>query len=131
MQGAFSRAGPKEFLSAVASGDLQRLVGGPLFLLLQKYYLEDGPIYKLAFGPRSFLVISDPVASKHVLRTNAAGYDKGMLAEILAPIMGQGLIPADPDVWRKRRRVLVPGFHRRWLERMTGLFSECSVGLLA
>ena len=131
VQGAFSRAGPKEFLSAVASGDLQRLVGGPLFLLLQKYYLEDGPIYKLAFGPRSFLVISDPVASKHVLRTNAAGYDKGMLAEILAPIMGQGLIPADPDVWRKRRRVLVPGFHRRWLERMTGLFSECSVGLLA
>ena len=60
VQGAFSRAGPKEFLSAVASGDLQRLVGGPLFLLLQKYYLEDGPIYKLAFGPRSFLVISDP-----------------------------------------------------------------------
>ena len=117
-------------------GDLQRLVGGPLFLLLQKYAIDNDdvsktrPVYKLAFGPRSFLVISDPVAAKHVLRANTANYDKGMLAEILEPIMGKGLIPADPDVWRARRRVLVPGFHKRWLTRMTELFCVCGSELL-
>ena len=32
--------------------------------------------------------------------------------EILEPIMGKGLIPADPVTWKKRRRQIVPGFHK-------------------
>jgi hypothetical protein len=53
-------------------------------------------------------------------------YDKGVLAEILEPIMGKGLIPADPVTWKTRRRAIVPGFHSRWLNRMVQLFSDCS-----
>jgi cytochrome P450 len=58
------------------------------------------------------MVISDPVIAKHILRDNNKAYDKGVLAEILEPIMGKGLIPADPDTWRVRRRAIVPGFHK-------------------
>lgn len=29
--------------------------------------------------------------------------------------MGKGLIPADPATWKVRRRAIVPGFHKRWL----------------
>jgi cytochrome P450 len=47
-----------------------------------------------------------------------------MLSEILKPIMGSGLIPADPIMWRARRRVIAPGFHTRWLDRMLQLFAE-------
>jgi Cytochrome P450 len=89
------------FIKGVLGGDLQTLAGGPLFLLLNKYFLEYGPIFNLAFGPKAFLVISDPVMSKHILRTATTDqYCKGMLAEILEPIMGKGLIPADPATWR-------------------------------
>jgi hypothetical protein len=42
-----------------------------------------GPVYKLAFGPRSFIVVSDPVMAKHVLKSNIGAYDKGVLASIL------------------------------------------------
>lgn len=125
------REGPFKFLYYLATGNLQELAGGPLFLLLNTYYLEYGPVFKLAFGPRSFVVVSDPVAAKHILTTQAASYDKGMLAEILEPIMGKGLIPADPDTWRERRRVIVPGFHKRWLNRMITLFAQCNSGLIA
>lgn len=45
-------------------------------------------------GPKSFLVISDPVQARHLLRDANTNYDKGVLAEILEPIMGKGLIPA-------------------------------------
>lgn len=38
----------------------------------------------------SFMVVSDPVMVKHVLKTHAYKYDKGVLAEILEPIMGKG-----------------------------------------
>ena len=53
----------------------------------------------------------------------------GVLAEILEPIMGQGLIPAPYAVWKNRRRQLVPGFHKAWLDHMVGLFGDCSVQL--
>ena len=40
--------------------------------------------------------------------------------------MGQGLIPAPYAVWKNRRRQLVPGFHKAWLNHMVGLFGDCS-----
>ena len=89
------------FIKGVLGGDLQTLAGGPLFLLLNKYFLEYGPIFNLSFGPKSFLVISDPVMARHILKTaTTEQYCKGMLADILEPIMGKGLIPADPQTWR-------------------------------
>lgn len=81
-------------------------------------HMQFGPAYKLCFGPKSFLVISDPVMIRHILRDNPKAYDKGVLAEILEPIMGKGLIPADPATWKVRRRAIVPGFHKAWLNAM-------------
>ena len=89
------------FIKGVLGGDLQTLAGGPLFLLLAKYYQVHGPIFNLSFGPKSFLVISDPVMARHILRDSSPEqYCKGMLADILEPIMGDGLIPADPKIWK-------------------------------
>lgn len=31
-------------------------------------------------------------------------FEQGVLADILEPIMGKGLIPADLDTWKLRRR---------------------------
>jgi len=113
------------FIKGCLGGDLQTLAGGPLFLLLNKYFLECGPIFNLAFGPKSFLVVSDPTMAKHILRGAPPDqYCKGMLAEILEPIMGKGLIPADPATWKVRRRAVVPAFHKRWLNNMVTLFNE-------
>ena len=119
VQGVNSFKGSKrKLLARLADGNLQDLVGRPLFLLLHEYYEEFGPIFKLAFGPKSFMVVSDPTMVKHILRENAQNYNKGILAEILEPIMGKGLIPADPETWKVRRRAIVPGFHKAWLNAM-------------
>ena len=56
---------------------------------------------------------------------------QGILAEILEPIMGKGLIPADPETWAVRRRQIVPAFHKAWLNHMVGLFGHCNTPLLA
>merc|ERR1711957_338304 len=119
------------FIKGVLGGDLQTLAGGPLFLLLAKYYQDYGPIFNLSFGPKSFLVVNDPVMARHILKESSPEqYCKGMLAEILEPIMGQGLIPADPAVWKVRRRAVLPGFHKKWLVRMISLFTACGNRLL-
>ncbi|KAF3495073.1 hypothetical protein DY000_02053824 [Brassica cretica] len=51
---------------------------------------------------------------------------EGVLAEILEPIMGKGLIPADLDTWKLRRRAITPAFHALYLEAMVKIFSDCS-----
>jgi cytochrome P450 len=63
--------------------------------------------------------------ARHVLREAAPDqYCKGMLAEILEPIMGKGLIPADPKTWKVRRRAIAPSFHKKWINRMIPLFAD-------
>uniref|UniRef100_A0A7S3JRS1 Cytochrome P450 n=1 Tax=Aureoumbra lagunensis TaxID=44058 RepID=A0A7S3JRS1_9STRA len=108
----------------LAEGDISGLADGTLYLGLHEYARRFGPVYKLCFGPKSFIVISDHSCARHVLRDNSKGYDKGVLAEILEDIMGKGLIPADPETWKVRRRAIVPAFHKRWLERMVLMFAE-------
>ena len=61
-----------------------------------------------------------------VLQDNAFNYDKGVLAEILEPIMGKGLIPADLETWKPRRRAIVPAFHKAYLQAMIGMFGRCT-----
>ncbi len=60
------------------------------------------------------------------MQDNAFNYDKGVLAEILEPIMGKGLIPADLETWKPRRRAIVPAFHRAYLEAMVAMFGACT-----
>lgn len=110
----------------LAEGDIADIGDGTQFIGLQKYFNEYGTPYKLCFGPKSFLVISDPVQARHVLRDANKLYDKGILGDLLEPIMGKGLIPADPATWKVRRRQIVPAFHRKWLDHMVGLFAYCN-----
>ncbi|PRQ52261.1 putative cytochrome P450 [Rosa chinensis] len=110
----------------IAEGAVTDLFDRPLFFSLYDWFIEHGSVYKLAFGPKAFVVVSDPIVARHILRENAFGYDKGVLADILEPIMGKGLIPADLETWKQRRRVIAPGFHAVYLEAMVNMFSDCS-----
>mmetsp|Transcript_147 Transcript_147/g.368 ORF Transcript_147/g.368 Transcript_147/m.368 type:complete len:756 (-) Transcript_147:467-2734(-) len=113
----------------IATGSLDGLTDGTMYLALHSFQQEFGPIYKLCFGPKSFIVVSDPVITKEILKAQPSQYDKGVLAEILEDIMGKGLIPADPVTWKARRRAIVPGFHKRWLEGMIDVFGKSTAVL--
>lgn len=114
----------------LAEGDITDIADGTMFIGLQRYQAKYNSPYKLCFGPKSFLVVSDPTQAKHILRDANTNYDKGILSEILEPIMGKGLIPADPATWSVRRRAIVPAFHKAWLEHMVGLFGYCNSPLI-
>ena len=45
--------------------------------------------------------------------------------------MGKGLIPADPETWRVRRKAIVPGFHKAWYNEMIRTFAYCNRPLVA
>jgi len=114
----------------VAEGDVRQDMGETIHMGLYSYFKKVSSTYKLCFGPKSFLVLNDPISARHVLRDATAKYDKGMLAELLEPIMGKGLIPADQETWKVRRRAIVPGFHKAWLDHMITLFNDCDMNLV-
>lgn len=115
---------PSRDRAPVAKGDVTDIIGSePFFIALDKYFKSTGPVYKLAFGPKAFIVVQDPAIVRSILKENTLLYDKGVLAEVLEDIMGSGLIPADNETWRVRRRAIVPAFHSAWLSFMTGMFA--------
>ena len=60
--------------------------------------IECGPIYRLAAGPRNFVVVSDPAIAKHVLR-NYGKYAKGLVAEVSEFLFGSGFAIAEGPLW--------------------------------
>ncbi|KAF0935417.1 hypothetical protein E2562_032673 [Oryza meyeriana var. granulata] len=109
-----------------AVGSLRAVSGQAFFIPLYDLFLIYGGIFRLNFGPKSFLIVSDPAIAKHILRDNSKAYSKGILAEILEFVMGTGLIPADGEIWRVRRRAIVPAMHQKYVTAMIGLFGEAS-----
>ncbi|CAN6245608.1 unnamed protein product [Urochloa humidicola] len=122
--GAGAARGGPEIPQAV--GSINAVVGQAFFVPLYDLFLTYGGIFRLNFGPKSFLIVSDPAIAKHILRENSKAYSKGILAEILEFVMGTGLIPADGEVWRVRRRAIVPALHQKYVTAMIGLFGEAS-----
>lgn len=109
-------------------GRMERITGAPMPVFLEGYGESSG-IYKIVIGPRSVVVVSDPVILKHILQSSQKNYTKGILTEVLEPIMGKGLIPADPETWKSRRRAIVPGFHKQWLQETTEIMVNCAESL--
>ncbi|KAL1201313.1 Carotene epsilon-monooxygenase [Cardamine amara subsp. amara] len=110
--------------------DVSDLLGGALFLPLYKWMNEYGPIYRLAAGPRNFVVVSDPAIAKHVLR-NYPKYAKGLVAEVSEFLFGSGFAIAEGPLWTVRRRAVVPSLHKRYLSVIVErVFCKCAERLV-
>ncbi|XP_062165800.1 carotene epsilon-monooxygenase, chloroplastic isoform X1 [Alnus glutinosa] len=110
--------------------DVSELLGGALFLPLFKWMNEYGPVYRLAAGPRNFVVVSDPAIAKHVLR-NYGKYGKGLVAEVSEFLFGSGFAIAEGPLWTARRRAVVPSLHKKYLSVMVDrVFCKCALRLV-
>ncbi|XP_020517371.1 carotene epsilon-monooxygenase, chloroplastic isoform X2 [Amborella trichopoda] len=110
--------------------DVSELLGGALFLPLFKWMKEYGPIYRLAAGPRDFVVVSDPTMAKHVLR-NYGKYAKGLVSEVSEFLFGSGFAIAEAPLWTVRRRAVVPSLHKKYLSVIVDkVFCTCAERLL-
>lgn len=112
-------------------GDLlkEEVRAAPLFVPLFDYYKEYGGVYNLGAGPKWFVVVSDPTAVRTMFKDKADSFSKGILTDIMKPIMGDGLIPAPKELWAKRRPTVGAGFHGAWLKNMTKLFGASATRL--
>lgn len=63
------------------------------------------------------LLVNDPVGARRVLVENARGYSKATIQYgALSLVTGGGLLTADGETWRRRRRIAQPAFHHGTLD---------------
>lgn len=56
-------------------------------------------------------IVSDPDAVERIMLGNKANYERPMLVRrILSPLLGNGLLSAEGEEWRKQRRIVAPTF---------------------
>ena len=96
---------------------LLRLRRNPLTIWRERHFREPVVAGQGLMGPG--VVISDPAAIRHVLVENVANYRKDRLQRtVLAPGLGEGLLTAEGDAWRRTRRTLAPLFTPRHVEAL-------------
>ena len=57
-----------------------------------------GPIYRLAAGPRNFVVVSDPAIDNHVL-SNYGTHAKRLVSDVSEFVSGSGFAIAEAPLW--------------------------------
>src|SRR5580704_18116919 len=88
-------------------------------------------IYNRLLFLHSFL-INKPEYIEHVLLTNHANYSKShFLRRMLGPILGDGLLTSDGELWRRQRRIAAPAFHNKRIAEFVDTFSSCTQTMLA
>ena len=73
----------------------------------------------------NFVLVNEPGSIEHILSTRHRNYLKGrIIRDTLGPVLGEGLVTSEGDLWRRQRRIAAPGFHRARLAQAAGAMSR-------
>jgi cytochrome P450 len=84
---------------------------------------EIGPIFRIPLGPRTLTLIAHPQDLKQLLQDNNKDFPRGDIADVMRPMLGDGLPLADGEVWRRKRRTMQPAFNKPRIAKLTGSMS--------
>lgn len=79
-----------------------------------------GDAFRARLGPRDVLIVAHPAYAREVLVTQAASFRKGRGIQKMREFLGDGLLTAEGDSWRRHRRLMQPAFHRAAIAGMAG-----------
>lgn len=71
-----------------------------------------GDVVRIPVGATPYFILSGIEGARHVLVDNARNYTKGPVYHLLASFLGEGLVTADGDQWRRHRRMVQPALQR-------------------
>jgi cytochrome P450 len=76
-----------------------------------------GDIVGMRLFHRRALLVSDPASVQRILVGHARNYRKTTPGyRVLRILLGEGLVTAEGEDWKRKRRIANPAFHRRCLE---------------
>lgn len=112
---SFQRRHPPVVQGHPIWGNVLRMQHDPI-RLLSETQRQHGDFVRLRwFGKYGWYLLSHPEDIDHVLRRHHQRYVKGLFAELLVPLVGQGLLTSEGSFWLRQRRLAQPAFHRQRL----------------
>lgn len=87
-------------------------------------------IFRFRLVHREAYVINHPELAQYVLQENHKNYLKGEAYQVLALLLGNGLINSEGDFWKRQRRLAQPAFHRDTLKRVCSIVTDSTLKLL-
>jgi len=74
---------------------------------------EYGDVVPVRLGPRRGILFYHPDAIEDVVVTRVRDFVKSPGVRLLHPLLGDGLLLSEGDVWLRQRRLVQPAFHRQ------------------
>lgn len=71
-----------------------------------------GDVVWLRFVDRNAVLVSHPDAIEQVLVHDHRNFTKNYALSFLRPVLGQGLLLSEGELWRRQRQLTQPSFHR-------------------
>jgi cytochrome P450 len=88
----------------------------------------------LLYVRRLFLhgfVLNHPDYIEQVLLTNHVNYGKSnFVRHMLGPVLGNGLLISEGELWRRQRRIMAPAFHTRRIADFVAVMASCAEAAL-
>ncbi len=77
-----------------------------------------GDVFRFRLVGMEMVIVNDPDLIRQVLVERTDRYNKGAaLFEIVRPVLGDGLIVSDGELWHRQRRMMAPTFTMRTVPR--------------
>jgi cytochrome P450 len=94
--------------------------------VLQAYTETHGDTFRFYLGGlKEAIVTTAPAVIEHVLKTNAANYQKSEIqVKRMGHFLGKGLLTTEGQPWRDQRRLIQKGFAPKQLEALTAIMQD-------
>ena len=82
---------------------------------------EYGDLICFRMGPKRLYLVNHPDHARHVLSDNFANYRKGLGLNEARPLLGEGLLTSDGELWTSQRRLLQAAFNNKRMDEFCDL----------
>ncbi|MGF1757091.1 cytochrome P450 [Photobacterium sagamiensis] len=96
-----------------------------LHQVLEQWCLEYGDTYKINIAGMLFVVISDPVVVKDILRRRPKSFNRTANLEKVFKELGiHGVLSANGESWKRQRKLIMPAFSKKSLTSFFPLLEQ-------
>ena len=92
---------------------------------------EYGDLVCFRMGPKRLYLLNHPDYARHVLCDNVTNYRKGLGLLEAKPLLGDGLLTSDGELWASQRRLLQAAFHNKRMDEFSASMVDAAHTTLA